>query len=195
MTETYRQLHSLSNRNTGSVKIHQRQVIDVALTLLDEKGLAELQMRAVAGRLNVQASALYWHVRNKAQLLSLMSTHFYNTALTAVPEGLHWRDSLLTFGNAFRKALLGHRDSARLCAIAKPLDEDTEAAADQLSRPLISAGLSRHVALSYQASVISLVLGWCIYEQSEALHNYLARMIGFDESFSTGLTAMVAGFP
>jgi TetR/AcrR family transcriptional regulator, tetracycline repressor protein len=177
------------------VKIHQRQVIDVALSLLDEQGLAELQMRAVAGRLNVQASALYWHVRNKAQLLSLMSMHFYDTARVTVPDGLPWRDWLLTFGTAFRKGLLGHRDSAQLCAIARPLNEDTEAAADQLSKPLILAGLSRHVALSYQSSVISLVLGWCIYEQSEALHDYLARMIGFDESFTTGLTAMVAGFP
>jgi TetR/AcrR family tetracycline transcriptional repressor len=177
------------------VKIHQRQVIDVALTLLDEQGLSELQMRAVAGRLNVQASALYWHVRNKAELISLMSTHFYDAARTAVPEGLSWRDWLLTFGAAIRKALLGHRDSAQLCAIARPLNEDTEAAADELSKPLIVAGLSRHVALSYQASVISLVLGWCIYEQSEALHDYLARMIGFDESFTTGLTAMVAEFP
>jgi TetR/AcrR family tetracycline transcriptional repressor len=177
------------------VKIDQRQVIDVALALLDEQGLSELQMRAVAGRLNVQASALYWHVRNKAELLSLMSMHFYAAALTAVPAGLSWRDWLLTFGKGFRQALLGHRDSAQLCAIASPRDEDAEAAADELSKPLIVAGLSRHVALSYQSSVISLVLGWCIYEQSEALHDYLARMIGFDESFTTGLTAMVAGFP
>ncbi len=177
------------------MKIHQRQVIDVALTVLDEQGLAELQMRAVAGRLNVQASALYWHVRNKAELLSLMSAHFYDVARSAVPEGLAWRDWLLSFGKSFRAALLGHRDSAQLCAIAKPITDDTEAAADIMTKPLVIAGLSRHVALSYQSSVISLVLGWCIYEQSEALHDYLARMIGFDESFTTGLTALVAGFP
>jgi TetR/AcrR family tetracycline transcriptional repressor len=177
------------------VKIHQRQVIDVALALLDEEGLAQLQMRAVASRLNVQASALYWHVHNKGQLLGLMSAHFYDTSLAAVPTGLSWRDWLLTYGNAFRRVLLGHRDSAQLCAIARPLSEDTEAAADMLTKPLISAGLSRHLALSYYSSVVSLVLGWCVYEQSEALHDYLSRMIGFDESFTIGLNAMVAGFP
>lgn len=176
------------------MKIDQRQVIDVALELLDEQGLAQLQMRAVASRLNVQASALYWHVHNKAELLSLMSAHFYDTALSAVPENLSWREWLLAYGTLLRKALLGHRDSAQLCAIAKPPTEDTEAAAEKLTRPLIAAGLSRHLALSYQASVVSLVLGWCVYEQSEALHDYLARMIGFDESFTTGLKAMVAGF-
>jgi TetR/AcrR family tetracycline transcriptional repressor len=177
------------------VKIHKRQVIDVALTLLDEQGLKELQMRAVAGRLNVQASALYWHVRNKAELLSLMSSHFYETALAAVPPGLAWRDWLLTYGNALRMAMLGHRDSAQLCAIAKPLEKDPRTATDRLTEPLVLAGLSRHVALSYQSSVISLVLGWCIYQQSESVHEFLASVIGFDESFTTGLTALVAGFP
>jgi TetR/AcrR family tetracycline transcriptional repressor len=177
------------------VKIHQRQVIDVALTLLDEQGLAELQMRAVAGRLNVQASALYWHVHNKAELVSLMSNHFYDTALNSVPAGLGWRDWLLTYGNALRGQLLSHRDSAQLCAIAKPHNEDTEEVAEELTKPLVAGGLSRHLALSYYSSVVSLVLGWCIYEQSEALHDYLARIIGFDESFTMGLNALVAGFP
>ena len=51
------------------------------------------------------------------------------------------------------------------------------------------------MALSYQSSVISLVLGWCIYQQSEAVNEFLNGLIGFDESFTTGLTAMVAGFP
>ncbi len=177
------------------MKIHKRQVIDVALTLLDEQGLKELQMRAVASRLNVQASALYWHVRNKGELLSLMSSHFYEAALATVPPGLAWRDWLLTYGNALRRSLLGHRDSAQLCAIAKPLEEDPRTATERLTRPLVVAGLSRDVALSYQSSVISLVLGWCIYQQSEAVHEFLASLIGFDESFATGLTAMVTGFP
>jgi len=177
------------------VKIHQRQVIDVALALLDEQGLEELQMRAVASRLNVQASALYWHVRNKGELLSLMAWDFYEGALNATPSDLGWREWLLSYGMTFRKALLGHRDSAQLCAIARPLDVNTDAATERLTGPMMAGGLSRQLALSYHSSVVSLVLGWCIYQQSEALHAYLARMIGFDESFTTGLKALVAGFP
>jgi TetR/AcrR family tetracycline transcriptional repressor len=146
-------------------------------------------------RQNVQASALYWHVRNKGELLSLMSSHFYDSALAAVPAGLAWRDWLLSYGHLLRKSLLGHRDSAQLCAIATPLEEDPRTQTDRITKPLVLAGLSRHVALSYQSSVISLVLGWCIYQQSEAVHEFLASLIGFDESFSTGLTAMVTGFP
>ena len=177
------------------MKIQKRQVIDVALALLDEQGLSELQMRAVASRLNVQASALYWHVHNKAELLSLMASHFYDVALSEVPAGLSWRDWLTAYGNSLRRSLLGHRDAAQLCAIADPRPEDPAVATEALTLPLIQAGLNPHLALSYQSSVIALVLGWCIYEQSNAVHAYLIRVIGFDASFTTGLTAIVAGFP
>ncbi len=75
----------------------------------------------------------------------------------------------------------GNRDSAQLCAIAKPLEQDPHIAANELTRPLVVAGLRHDVALSYRSSVISLVLGWCIYQQSETAHDFLASVIGFDE--------------
>ena len=93
-----------------------------------------------------------------------------------------------------RRAFLAHQDGARLCAIAAP-SLDAEEAAARISSPLVAAGLERQTALSYQASVISLALGWAVYQQSEAFHDYLAAMIGIDESFEAGLQAMVNGFP
>lgn len=181
-------------RHVRRMKLGREEIVDAALALLDEKGLEALSMRALAARLGVQASALYWHVGDKAELVSLMAAGFYRGAITAVPGGIGWREWLLAFGHAFRASLLGHRDSAHLCAIARPVANAQEAA-DRLAAPLVVAGLSRHTALSYQASVISLALGWAVYEQSNALHDHLAEMIGFDESFGAGLAAMVAGFP
>jgi len=176
------------------MKIGQQQIVAAALELMDEQGLDRLNMRALAQKLGVQASALYWHVGDKGELFSLMAGTFYGQAHRAAPTGAGWRAWLIGFGRAFRTALLGHRDSARLCAIARPL-ADAGAAVDRLAAPLIAAGLSRHMALSCQASVISLTLGWAIYQQSDALHDHLAAMIGFDESFDMGLRAMVGGFP
>lgn len=171
------------------------ELVAVALDLLDENGLDGLSMRALADRLGVQASALYWHVSGKEELLSLMAGSFYARAFEAATTNAGWGEWLLSYGHAFRTALLGHRDSARLCATARPLQADAHAAADRLAAPLVAAGLSRDRALSYQASVISLTLGWAVYEQSNAFHDYLAAMIGFDESYAIGLKAMVCGFP
>jgi len=176
------------------MKLGQQEIVAAALQLVDEQGLDRLNMRALAGRLGVQASALYWHVGDKAELTSLMAVSFYARALAAAPADVGWRAWLLGFGHAFRGALLAHRDSARLCAVARPIG-DVQESAERLAAPLVALGLSHHAALSALASVISLALGWSVYEQSNALHDHLAEMIGFDESFAGGLAAMVAGFP
>lgn len=177
------------------MKLEQLKIVDTALALVDAQGLDKLSMRALAEALKVQASALYWHVGDKAELISLMANTFYRAAFEATPSGIGWRPWLLGYGHAFRHALLSHRDSARLCAIAKPLQEDGQIAVDRLVSPLVAGGLDRHTALSYQASVISFALGWAIYQQNNALHDHLAKVVGFDESFEIGLSAMIEGFP
>ncbi len=47
----------------------------MALQLLDEQGLAALQMRVLAKRLDVQASALYWHVHTARRPQLALSYH------------------------------------------------------------------------------------------------------------------------
>jgi TetR/AcrR family tetracycline transcriptional repressor len=177
------------------MKLDQSRIIETGLAIIDERGLDALNMRAVAQRLGVQASALYWHVGNKDELLSLMAGHFYREALKAVPPGAPWREWLMDFGKAFRGALVAHRDSARLCALARPVAAEPREAAARTAAPLMDAGLQPQTALAYQASVISLTLGWAVYEQSETLHDFLAETVGFDRGFMIGLEALVRGFP
>src|SRR5437879_6461600 len=93
-----------------SVKIEQRQIIDAALALLDAQGLEKLNMRSLAERLGVYASALYWHIGGKDELISLMATSFYARAYEAAPQAASWREWLLAFGHTFRAALLSHHD-------------------------------------------------------------------------------------
>lgn len=178
------------------MKIRQEEIVEAALALVDEQGLGALNMRAIAARLGVQASALYWHVPSKTVLMRAMAESFYARALAAAGagRGKDWRRWLIDYGTALRRELLGHQGSAQLCATARPAPDTAAAAADALAAPLVEQGLSRADALSVIASVNALVLGWAVYEQSDALHDHLAEMIGFDESFALGLEAMVSGF-
>lgn len=64
----------------------REQVRDEALRLSDEKGLDGLSLRALAGRLGVQAPTLYWHVANKAALLDALSDAIMDEALAALPS-------------------------------------------------------------------------------------------------------------
>lgn len=176
-----------------SPKLDRTLIIETAFAVLDEAGLDGLSLRLLASRLGVQAPALYWHVRNKAELIGLMAATFSAAAAAAVPDGPGWQAILLAHGRALRRALLRHRDAARLCAVAQPI-EAPESMADRLARPLVLSGLDGRRALACQAAVISLTLGWVVFEQNREMHDHLAPMLDFETAYEAGLGALVRGF-
>jgi AcrR family transcriptional regulator len=96
------------------VGLSREQVVRAALDLLDDVGLAGLSMRGLADRLGVKAASLYWHLRDKEQLLDLLS----ESILGQVPEPAEgpWRPALEAFAQDYRRVLLAHRDAARVVA-------------------------------------------------------------------------------
>ncbi len=177
----------------ASAKLDRGAILEAAFEVLNREGLEGLSLRLVAEQLGVQAPALYWHVRNKGELISLMAATFAEASGRAVLEGRTWQDKLILSARARRQAMLARRDSARVCVMAQPLRSAAEAAL-QLTAPLVTAGLTSRQALSYQAAVIAYTVGWVAYEQSQAMHDFLTQLIDFDASFTTGLHAMVRGF-
>ena len=59
---------------------------------------------------------------------------------------------------------------------------------------MVAGGLDDKRAVSCQAAVIAYTLGWVVYEQNTAMHDYLSQMFDFEDSFEAGLRAMLAGF-
>lgn len=78
-----------------------------ALALLDEVGLADLSMRRIAGRLEVQPSALYWHFASKQELLAELADRI----TSSIPPGT---SDVLTIARGLRDALFTYRDGAEL---------------------------------------------------------------------------------
>lgn len=175
------------------MKLEKEAIIDVAFQVLNEMGLDRFNMRAVAAKLSVSATALYWHFRDKDALLSAMAGSLYGQAFVHLEGHGDWRVALLDFGHALQRAINAQRDGARLCGLAKPVTEEQQARFAAITQPLEQYGLDTATALSYEAVVISFVLGWSIYNQNSAAHVQLAKMFDFDSSFRLGLEATVAG--
>jgi TetR/AcrR family tetracycline transcriptional repressor len=104
------------------VALTRRAVVDEALRLADSEGLDALTLRALAGRLGVQAPTLYWHVRNKAQLLEALADAVMDQAIQAIAEpavDVDWQEWLSTAAQQLRQAMLAHPDGARIVASAR----------------------------------------------------------------------------
>ncbi|GAA2028081.1 TetR/AcrR family transcriptional regulator C-terminal domain-containing protein [Catenulispora yoronensis] len=73
------------------------QIVRAAVALLDEEGLDGLNMRALGKRLDAAATAVYWHIKTKDELVRLAADAVWQEAeLTAVgggggDEGEGWR--------------------------------------------------------------------------------------------------------
>lgn len=111
-----------------------------ALALLDEVGLAELSTRRLAAKLGVQSPTLYWHVRNKAELLDLVAE-----AICAEQVDLDatapWRDQVTIGLRQFRGLLRAHRDTAALLR-EHPPGAHRLALLDATAAVLVGAGCS-----------------------------------------------------
>jgi len=110
------------------------RLVTAALDLLDEAGLEGLTMRTLAERLGMRAASLYWHIRDKDQLLGLLA----ESIVAEVPEpasDLPWRVQLEAFATDYRDVLRSHRDGARVVMAAQP-------AAPRLYERLVSALLA-----------------------------------------------------
>ncbi len=72
-------------------------------------------MRSLASRLGVKAASLYWHIRSKQELLSLMANEIC-APMQEHDRDLPWQNRLEVLGREFRQVLLAHRDGARVLA-------------------------------------------------------------------------------
>ncbi|MBL1075598.1 TetR/AcrR family transcriptional regulator C-terminal domain-containing protein [Nocardia sp. 2] len=68
----------------------REQIIGTAIALLDEEGLDGLNMRSLGKRLDAAATAMYWHVKNKDNLVRLATDEVWSEVELPEP-GEDWR--------------------------------------------------------------------------------------------------------
>ena len=83
-----------------------------ALELVTAEGLEALSMRALAERLDVKAASLYWHVRDRQELVELLAESIMDRV--AAPGATGWRAVVAANAAALRRALSAQRDAARV---------------------------------------------------------------------------------
>lgn len=148
--------------------ITRERIVAAALELLDETGMDALTVRALASRLDVRAPALYWHVRNKQELLDEMATEVMRRvagAVAAVLPGDGWRDDLAAYARVLRSEYLLHRDGARIFSGTRITDPDVVRMKEPLFERWAECGWKPADADDAIDLVTAFVVGFVIEEQ------------------------------
>ena len=132
------------------------RLVAEALGLVQEEGLDALSMRRLADRLDVKAASLYWHVRDRLELLELLAESILGRV--AASRAGAWRPGVLATAAALRAVVASQRDANRIL-LEVPDSLTGSATHVTLTRQLEAAGLTTaeasEVALMAMVHVIA----------------------------------------
>ena len=140
-------------------------IVDAALVLLERDGIAGLSMRKLAQELGTGAASLYWHVRDKEELLSLLLDRIVGEADVPEPDPENWQEQVKELLRAARRLLSERRDAAQLSLGRIPAGPNSLPVMERNLAVAAASGLPpRVVALA--SDVFALFVGAFAYEAS-----------------------------
>jgi AcrR family transcriptional regulator len=141
-------------------------VVETALSILDEFGLADLSMRRLAGVLDIQPSALYWHVPNKQTLLALVADQILDRAAKVDHAATgDWKAITLAEAIAIRDALLAFRDGSEVVSSTLALGLGADGALARIRVGIDAVCPDVEMARIASESILFLILGQVWHEQ------------------------------
>jgi AcrR family transcriptional regulator len=118
----------------------RERIVNEAVNLLDQHGVNGLTMRRLAESMGVTATALYWHVRIKEDVLDLALDHIFGEVPVPAPTA-DWRSDVRRLTQNWRAVMLRHPWAPSL--IGRPvLGPRVLARTEYLQSALVRGGLA-----------------------------------------------------
>jgi AcrR family transcriptional regulator len=150
---------------SARVPLTREAIVDAALRVLDADGIDGLSMRRVGEELKVGAASIYWHVRNKDELLQLILERVVGEMRLPEPDPDHWKEQLRGYCYEVRDVLNSHRDVARISMGRIPSGPQVALVMEWLFTLLTPAGVPAQV-IAYSGDLFALFVGAFAFEES-----------------------------
>ena len=175
------------------MRLERQMVVCAALQLLNEVGLEGLTTRRLAEALGVQGPALYWHFKNKQELIDEMAMALLQNAYGPLLPWQDWASWLTEGARRLRRALLAHRDGARLLAGFRPSSPHGRMDPKAALAPLVEA-FGFPDALWALLTVNRFTFGWAMDEQAAMGRDPpFSGPLDPEEGFEFALRVIIAG--
>jgi AcrR family transcriptional regulator len=147
------------------VPLTREAIVEAALRVLDRQGMDALSMRRVGEELGTGAASLYWHVRNKGELLQLVFERATAEVVLPKPDPSRWQEQLRDLARQMREIMHRHRDIARLSLSRIPSGPTMALLSEWLFDLLRPAGIPDRV-IAYIGDLFGLYIGAYCFEES-----------------------------
>ena len=143
------------------------EILDIAVALADERGLAAVSMRAIAERVGVTPMALYPYIGSKTALLDAMLGHLLgqlHPARAGAGGAGPWRERLGAIARAARAVVTAHPWAAELVFARPAVTPDSVRTVDLLYTALLEAGVPAAEVPRLERMLSTVVIGFAASE-------------------------------
>jgi AcrR family transcriptional regulator len=145
--------------------LSRQRIVRAAIAIADRDGLDALTMRRVAHKLGAGTMSLYWHVRNKDELIELMRDEVAGEH-TLQPSG-DWRSDLTRFARDTRAMFLRHPWLASVAFGTPPLGPNSLRQDELTMAAMSSLGVDLQTQGAIGAVVYFFVIGFVLRELAQ----------------------------
>ncbi len=150
----------------GRAPLTREEIVVAGIALLDREGPDALSMRRLGKELDAGATSLYWHVKDKDQLLDLIVDAVIGEVMGEVtPDPASpWRDRLRDLARAVRQVLIRHRNVAPLLGERPTIGPAALDAAEYTMAILRDAGFDDRATSMASGALINYAAGFALFE-------------------------------
>ena len=182
----------MPHRETDTSALNRDTVVHAALELLDTVGVGGLSMRAVAEHLGVRAASLYWHLRDKEQLLEYVAEAVLDRVEVRISPST-WRPQVAAACADLAEFLRSHRAAAEVVVASLPAVQRSRLVRD-LARTLAAAGLEHSEAAAFALVVEAAASTVVVAEATWRPHHGALMTLAIDSgSWRVAVRAAPAG--
>lgn len=172
----------------------REQLVEAAIAILDEDGYDALSMRHLAQRLGVAAPTLYWHVRNRDELLDLVADAIVGEVLAGFGAADDWRSTMSALARSLRDVLARHRGVASIVGLRPLAGPNALVALEQLMGALRRDGFTDDGAVLAATTLTGWASGFAVFEAHDRTGGTPPPGLPDpDARFAYGLTALLDG--
>jgi AcrR family transcriptional regulator len=153
-----------SRPTDGRQPLTRDEIIGAALRIVDSEGLDALSMRRLGTELGVGATSVYWHVRNKDQLLALVTDRIIGEIVAESPRVEGWREQLTEIARTFRTVFARHRNVAAIMAEQMTVGANTLTAVEEIVGILRTAGFEGPRLVLAYVTVFNWASAFVVFE-------------------------------
>jgi TetR/AcrR family tetracycline transcriptional repressor len=188
---------------TGTASAREKPALDrptivkTALRLLNEVGIEGLSTRRLAAELGIKSATLYWHFKDKNELLAEMSGAMFEECLPSPNvsgANFDWAEWLADGCRAIRRTALSRRDGAQVMAWPRPRIPTTRVVFEDNVKTLMRSGLADMECRLTMQTLRRYAIGAALQEQSNKGASASAGIVGTgEEGFEFGLQTFIEG--